>query len=57
MSKADLKKRIKELENCLEYVIDVAHYASTGPAVLDEYWDIREEAMRVLHEELSEVTE
>lgn len=39
-----LEERITYLESVLRNIGDKAHYASTGPTVVDEYWEIREMA-------------
>ena len=43
-----LKSRIAELEAALRQIGDMAHDASTGPAVPDTLWDIRCEAYELL---------
>ena len=44
----DAADRIAELEAALRQIGDMAHDASTGPAVPDTLWDIRCEAYELL---------
>lgn len=44
----DAADRIEELETILSEIGAFAHDASTGPAVLDAYWSIRDMAYRPL---------
>ncbi len=41
---SEAQERINHLEQVLREIGDKAHYASTGPAVHDVYWEIRQMA-------------
>jgi hypothetical protein len=42
MTIEEAEARIAELESALQRIGDLAHDKSTGPAVPDGYWEIRE---------------